>query len=381
MAICQDMKSGSEGPNKIRVVHVIHSFGIGGMEKGIATLIRNSSDTFQHAILCLSTSGQSERLLPPETKVYALGKAAGNSFHFLMKLGRQLRTLKPDVVHTRNWGGMDGIIASRLAGIRSVVHGEHGWDLGDPEGKNLRRVMVRRFLSSWVRELTCVSQNMKGWLIKEVGIKKPVNQVYNGIDSDVFRPCGNDIGLRAELGIPEKSHLVGVIGRLDPIKDHPTLFRAFAKVKESVCNARLLVVGDGTERRRLESAAGEDVLFLGSRSDVPRILSALDVFILPSLNEGISNTILEAMASGIPVIATRVGGNVELVEDGKTGFLVPPRDWQEMALAMMKYLADTNLRASHGKSGRLRVGQHFSVEQMVRGYEAVYRRIAFSLQL
>lgn len=371
------MKSLWEDSHRIRVVHVIHSFGVGGMEKGVATLIRNSSSMFEHAVLCLSASGESERLLPPGTKVFELGKAAGNSLHFLMKLKRQLKTLKPDVVHTRNWGGMDGIIAARFAGIRAVIHGEHGWDLGDPEGANLRRIIARRILSSCVRELTCVSQHMKHWLVEKVRITKPVHQIYNGIDSNVFSPLRGENTTRSELRIPEKSPLLGVVGRLDPIKDHPTLFRAFERAKQSVPEARLLVVGDGPERQRLQGMAGEGVLFLGNRTDVPRILRALDVFVLPSLNEGISNTILEAMACGVPVIATRVGGNSELVEEGKTGTLVPAGDCETLASVVTRYLNDPSLRRLHGSSGRVRACEHFTVEKMVHGYEEIYERAAF----
>jgi glycosyltransferase involved in cell wall biosynthesis len=139
-----------------------------------------------------------------------------------------------------------------------------------------------------------------------------------------------------------------------------------------------LVVGDGPERRRLESAAGEGIVFLGNRLDVPEILRSLDVFVLPSLNEGISNTILEAMASGVPVVATRVGGNPELVEDGQTGTLVSARDKEAFASALIRYLDDPDLRRLHGEAGRARACNHFSVSKMVDGYEAVYRRVAES---
>lgn len=360
---------------KIRIVHLIYSFGTGGLEKGVATLVKNASPQFEHVILCLTTSGRSESLLPPNTQVVELHKSPGNSLLFLLKLSRVLKNLRPDIVHTRNWSGMDGIIAARLAGIRAVVHGEHGWGMEDPQGLHPKRIFIRRFLSHWVSEYTCVSKHIENWLCNDVPVRKPVTQIYNGVDAEKYRPGNGRARIRAEFGLAADTPVIGVVGRLDPIKDHPTLFRAFEIVRTALPEARLLVVGDGPERKRLESQAGGGVIFLGNRSDAPEILRALDLFVLPSLNEGISNTILEAMATGIPVVATRVGGNPELVEDGHTGILVKPRDFQSMASAILRYLQHPDLRAKHGEAGRQVVLKRFSIEIMVRSYEAVYRRM------
>jgi sugar transferase (PEP-CTERM/EpsH1 system associated) len=360
---------------KIRIAHLIYSFEIGGLEKGIATVVKNASPQFEHVILCLTTSGKSESLLPTNTQVVELHKPPGNSPLFLLKLTRVLKSLGPDIVHTRNWSGMDGIIAARVVGIRAVVHGEHGWGMDDPEGLLLKRVLIRRFLAHWVSEYTCVSKQIANWLCNDVRVRKPVTQIYNGVDVEKYRPGNSGTRIRAELGITAHVPLIGVVGRLDPIKDHPTLFRAFEIVRTVLPEARLLVVGDGPERKRLENQAGDGVIFLGNRSDVPEILRAFDLFVLPSLNEGISNTILEAMATGIPVVVTRVGGNPEIVEDERTGVLVKPGDFQSMASAIVRYLQHPDLRAKHGEAGRQSVLKRFSIEAMVRSYEAVYQRL------
>lgn len=360
---------------KIRIVHLIYSFETGGLEKGIATVVNNASPLFEHVILCLTTSGESERLLPPNTQVVELHKPQGNSPLSLLKLSRVLKSLRPDIVHTRNWSGMDGIIAARMAGIRAVLHGEHGWGMEDPQGLHTKRVLIRRFLSRWVSEYTCVSKQIENWLRNDVRVRKPVTQIYNGVDAEKYCPGNGRDQIRAELGLAADIPLVGVVGRLDPIKDHPTLFRAFEAVRTVLPEARLLVAGDGPERKRLEGQAGEGVIFLGNRSDVPEILRALDLFVLPSLNEGISNTILEAMATGTPVVATRVGGNPELVEDECTGILVKPGDFQSMASAILRYLEHADLRARHSEAGRQSVLKRFSIEAMVRSYEAIYRRL------
>ena len=203
-----------------------------------------------------------------------------------------------------------------------------------------------------------------------------MTQIYNGVDVEKYRQGNGRDRIRVEIGLAADIPLVGVVGRLDPIKDHPTLFRAFEAVRTVLPEACLLVVGDGPERKCLENQAGDGVIFLGNRSDAPEILRALDLFVLPSLNEGISNTILEAMATGIPVVATRVGGNPEIAEEERTGILVKPGDSQSMAEAIVRYLQYPDLRTRHGEAGRQSVLKRFSIQAMVRSYEAVYRRVA-----
>lgn len=364
----------------IRVVHVLYSFGAGGLEKGVAALVQNSSPDIEHVVVCLAVSGESERLLPSGTKVVELHKSPGNSLGFLWKLSRTLKSLKPSVIHTRNWSGMDGVIASRLAGIDSVVHGEHGWGMEDPDGLNRKRIQARRFLSRWVREYTCVSKAIELWLNEVVCVKRPVNHIYNGVDVKMYSPGKEKVFGRKQLGIPENSFVVGAVGRLDPIKDHLTLFRSIQLAREKIPNVCLIVVGDGPERDGLEQEAGEGIVFLGNRTDVPEILKTLDLMVLSSLNEGISNTILEAMAAELPVAATLVGGNSELVQDGISGVLVPSGDAQAMANAIIEYASDSGLRSAHSRAGRERVVANFSVDAMVRGYELVYRRLCSSLQ-
>ena len=363
-------------PGRTRIVHVVHSFGIGGMEKGIATLVTHASPDVEHAIVCLARSGASTALLPRGTSVIELGKADGHSTRFLFRLARELRRLAPDVVHTRNWGGLDGVLAARIARLRNVVHGEHGWGMDDPQGTRLRRIVARRLMSRWMREATCVSQQLRRWLETTVKIRVPVTQIYNGVDTTRYRPEAGDGTVRAELGVPEDAFVVVICSRLDPIKDHPTLFRAMELLRSARDDTFLLVVGDGPERDRLEREAGSGVRFLGSRSDVPAILAESDVFALSSLNEGISNTVLEAMAAGLPVVATEVGGNPELVADGVNGTLFRPGDHASLARVLESYRDDRTLRERHGTAGRGRAESEFSVDAMVDGYESVYRRAA-----
>ncbi len=204
-----------------------------------------------------------------------------------------------------------------------MIHGEHGWDLGDAHGQNIKRVFLRRMLSTWVKEYTCVSRDMEIWLKEKIKVKRPLTQIYNGIDTRAFAPDGSSTKNRSQFGLTGKDIVIGVVGRLDPIKNHALLFKVFEEINNENPDVKLLVVGDGPERKNLEHLAGNGVQFLGNRADVPDILRMMDIFTLPSINEGISNTILEAMATGLPVVATDVGGNPEIIDDGQTGQLVP----------------------------------------------------------
>jgi len=360
----------------LRVVHVVHSLGLGGMEKGIAACAARTSDRIEHAVVCLTRSGRAAALFPPGTLVREIGKPPGHSPAAFGRLVAELRRLRPSVVHTRNWGGVDGIVAARLAGIRGVVHGEHGWDVDDLHGSSRRRRVVRRELSRLVCEVTCVSRHIADWLVREVGVRCPVTQIYNGVDTDRFRPGPERDAVRRSWGLAPEALVVGHVGRLVAVKDHATLLRAFEEVRRRVPRAVLVCAGDGPLEPELRRRAGDGVRLLGHRDDVAEVLRGFDVFALPSLNEGISNTILEAMATGLPVVASRVGGNPELVDDGRTGALVPPGDAAALAAALGHYLAADDLRREHGRTALAAARERFGTDAMARGYERVWERAA-----
>lgn len=360
---------------KYTIIHILHSFGTGGMEKGVATLVSNASADMQHIIICLTSSGNSVRLLPEGTRIIELDKSPGNSVKFLLQLSILLKQLMPDVVHTRNWGGTDGIIAARMAGIRAVVHSEHGFGPDNPDGSIATRIWIHRMLSPLVKEYIALSGNLKGWLIEQVKVKNKVTQITNGVNTDQYTP-GNDSAMRNSLEIPQDAFVVGIVATLNTIKDHPTLIQAFKKVKAEKTNSVLLIVGDGPERSQLESMGGQGIRFLGNRNDIPELMRIFDVFSLTSINEGISNTILEAMATGLPVVATRVGGNSELVTENVTGRLFTPKDSAQLASILLNYAVSDDLRMDHGSQGRKSARMKFSLQTMVEKYEKVWRKTA-----
>jgi sugar transferase (PEP-CTERM/EpsH1 system associated) len=231
-----------------------------------------------------------------------------------------------------------------------------------------------------------MSRDIAGWLERDVGVSASrIRQIYSGVDAERFHPAAplssatTGEGRRGDFA--SGPVIFGTVGRLDPVKNHALLLRAFRGIRDKVPGGggrlRLIIAGDGPLRSDLESLAAElgvagQVEFVGVRSDVPQVMRALDVFVLPSVNEGISNTILEAMATGLPVIASRVGGNPELVVEGRTGLTFAPNSVADLEKLMLRYVDETTLRHAHGQAGRARVLRDFSLDSMVSAYLSVY---------
>ena len=378
----------SHRENAPLVVHIVHQFGVGGLENGLVNLINHlPAAQYRHAIVCLT--GQTDfhrRIRRPDVAIHTLNKRAGKDFGAYWRLYRLLRELKPDIVHTRNLATVDCQFFAAAAGVRGRVHGEHGWDVYDLHGTNSRYRWLRRAASKFVGRFVTMSRDLERWLVSDVGVPaQRVTQIYSGVDSRKFHPRE---GARAAIGpagfADADSVVIGTAGRLEPVKDPLTLLRAFIAllVREPAlrARARLVFVGDGSLRPQLQAeAAAADVAalcwFAGSSDEVPGLLRGLDLFVLPSLNEGISNTILEAMATGLPVVATRVGGNAELVREGETGALCASRTPQDMADAILSYLRDGERARRHGAAGRAIVERDFALSRMVETYASVYEQV------
>mgnify|MGYP005844852711 CR=1 FL=1 len=368
--------------DRIKLLHVLHSFDIGGVENGVANLINHSSrDRFSHDICCITRSGDSRhKLVDEHVKIYELNKQPGNDWHIIPRLAKLLGRVKPDIVHTRNWGTIDAIPAARVAGVPIVVHGEHGWNLNDPLGRNAKRRITRRVLSFGVTRFVAVSEDIRQWFIKKVGIQSSkIKTIINGVDTKKYRPS-NALDKKAGHGLAHRI-IIGSVGRLDPIKQYDLLIYAFTALAEERNDLALVIIGDGPDRLRLESIIKDspcpDRIFLyGARHDVADFYSIFDIFALVSRNEGISNTILEAMACGLPVVATRVGGNPELVGHMETGLLVSSVSTAEIYGALKYYLENPVQRGYHGKNGRKRTENHFSINHMVQEYQSLYTQLA-----
>ncbi len=367
------------------VVHVVHSFGTGGLENGLVNLInRTPPERYRHAILCLTESGVFEERLEGEVPVMALHARPGHSFAEYAKIRRALAAWRPAIVHTRNLSALEAQIPARLVPGAHRVHGVHGRDVFDLEGRNRKYNLLRRAIRPLVQRYTAVSRDLARWLVETIGVPPhKVVQIYNGVDQERFTPHGSDAGDRLPDGfLPPDALVIGTVGRLAAVKDQVTLIRAFARLvgqlpNEMAGSLRLVLVGDGPERAALEGlvrelSLGERVWLAGDQSDVPEWLRTFDIFVLPSLGEGISNTILEAMATGLPVVATRVGGNPELVTPEESGLLVPPGDSDALAGALARLVGDGGLRQAMGEAGLARVRRDFHWERTVARYLEVY---------
>ncbi len=367
------------------IAHVVHHFDVGGLENGMVNLLnRIAPERYRHAVICLSGFGDyARRITNPAVEFFALNKHPGQDWSVYARLARLLARLKPALVHTRNLSALEGQFVATAVGIRARVHGEHGRDVFDLAGQSRKYNLLRRAARPLVKRYVTVSRDLERWLIETVGVPpERVTQIYNGVDTGRFRPRE---GARVLLGPPGFMRgdeiVIGSVGRLAAVKDFPTLIRAFFRMMRFEPalrdRLRLVIVGDGPERAKCEDLLvaknlGRHVWLAGERDEVAEMLRGFDVFALPSLGEGISNTILEAMASGLPVVATRVGGNPELVEEGVTGALVPPGQPDVMAQALLKYAAKRERIESHGRTARLRTEVRFSMQAMVEAYLDVY---------
>ena len=373
-----------EGPPLI--AHVVYRFDIGGLENGVVNLINRLPESrWRHAVLALTevSTAFTHRVHRQDVHYLSLHKPTGHLWKLYPDLVRIFRQLQPAVVHTRNLAALEAVVPAWAARVPVRIHGEHGRDAKDPDGARGRYQWVRRAYSPFVSRYVALSQDLERYLCKRVGINSNrIVQLYNGVDSDRFYPIVGARTAFADHPFGGPQHwLVGTVGRMDPVKDQTTLARAFVLALQTNPAARdrlrLVIVGDGAlraESERILHDAGmrELAWFAGERNDIPQIMQGLDCFVLPSRGEGISNTILEAMACSLPVVATRVGGNAELVDDEITGQIVPPADPVALMKAIIRYFENPALARQHGSAGRRRVEQSFSLDRMVDRYEELY---------
>jgi sugar transferase (PEP-CTERM/EpsH1 system associated) len=366
------------------IAHVVFRFDYGGLENGVVNVINGlPADAFRHAIVALSeVSDFRKRVRRADVSVHALDKRPGKDPGAYLRLFKLLRSLRPAVVHTRNIGTIEGALLGRLAGVPSRIHGEHGWDVYDPDGTNRKYRALRRMMNPAIHRFVTVSRELETWLATTVGIPaEKVTRICNGVDTDRFTPP--QTRARSVLPadrFPSDSVVVGSVTRFSAIKDPLNLVRSFIEARRQPGGAalRLAMAGDGAlkadaERLLQESGEEHNAWLPGSRDDVPQLLREFDLFVLGSQREGISNTVLEAMATGVPVIASATGGNLELVKDGVSGRLVPYGDRVALTRALLDYANDATLRAQHGRAARERAEREYSLRRMLADYESLYR--------
>ena len=367
------------------IAHVIYRLGVGGLENGLINLINQMpTDNYRHMIICLKGSTQfSERLKRKDVQIIDLKKKDGQDWPSFFTFYRLLREYKVDIVHTRNLAAIEYQVPAFLAGVKYRVHGEHGWDTFDPEGNNKKYQCLRRLLSPLIQVFIPLSLHLQAYLTDKVKIPEhKIIRICNGVDTEKFYPEKTKHQLvDCPLPFAESNVYIGTVGRMHGVKDQMTLVNAFIFLMQThtelTGQVYLLLIGDGPLRAQaielLEKHQLLQYVWLpGERQDIAEIMRMLDIFILPSQAEGISNTILEAMATGLPVIATSVGGNPELVDENNTGFLVPPENPEAMANVMYTLIVDKQKRKTQGENAVQRVQENFSIQAMVNEYTNIY---------
>jgi len=415
MPTSTESRSGADQPRRVNdsrplVVHVLYRLDVGGLENGVVNLInRMPAERFRHAVVSLTEVTDFRlRIQRPDVQCIALHKPAGHGLTIYKQLWQVFRELRPAIVHTRNLAALEAQIPAWLARVPVRIHGEHGRDVSDLEGGNRKYRWIRRLFSPWVQRYITVSADLERYLVDGVGVSpKRVTQIYNGVDTHRFHPRTQSTPAMPWPGSTEtgdthplerqqtgdthllKPLILGWVGRMQPVKDPLILVDVLHRlVQEDPARRgwlRLVLIGEGPLREpamaRLRELGMEDLAWLpGSRDDIPELMAAMDIFLLPSLGEGISNTILEALACGLPVIASNVGGNPELVQDGQTGALVPVGDAAALQAAVRRYLDSPETLRQHGAAARRDVEQRFSLEAMVAGYQHLYEQALARVQ-
>jgi len=366
---------------KLRIIHITHSLEIGGLERVVLDLARGfRSKGHAVSLCCLDRKGELGEMAESEGfEIFSLGKKAGVNYQLPLLIRKIVKEGAFDVMHTHNEAGLIyGVAAALFSGRCIIVHTEHGKELEYHGQKRLHA--VERFLWSKVDHLVAVSEVLRDEVCKNLKIKREkVLVVPNGIHVEKYYHPEGRLEKRKALGIDKNSFVIGNVGRLVPLKNHKFLVDVFKEIGREFTNARLFVIGGGPLLEELRKYAygiglSSSAVFLGERADVQELLPAFDLFVLPSLTEGISITLLEAMAAGIPIVASAVGGNPEIVEDGRTGLLIPLKNMSAWVQGIKGLIADREMREILSIAGRTRVRNRFSLETMLENYRSVYEQ-------
>ena len=372
------------GRTPIRILHVLLSLEPGGLENGVVNVInRLDRSRFESSVCCLKRAGEfARRIDDPRVAIHELDWRGGNDPRLALRLAGLLRRTRPHIVHTRNAEPFFyGFAGAKLARAQALVHSEHGRKFDDRPS----RFAVQRWMSRHTDAIFAVSGQLKADLVKHVGLSAAAIEVlHNGVDLSRFNvaePAPAHArareALRREWGVPDGALVVGSVGRLVAVKNYGLLLRAIAS---SGLDVHVVLAGEGPERAALTALAAalgiaSRVHLLGHSNDVDRVLRAFDVFVLPSLSEGMSNTLLEAMAAGVPPVASVVGGNGEIVRDGVDGKLFPSDDESALAACLVALCRDDAQRARFAAAARERVHATFDIRHMIERYEQLYERV------
>ncbi len=364
---------------RIRLAHLINFLSPAGKEIGIIKLLNAlDSNEFENYLIVFDKVFDTLSLDPSKVKLISLNKRRGNDPLLPLRLARILHHYKIDILHTHAWGTLvEGIAAGRLAGVKQIIHGEHG-----SFHKDAKRLMVQRFFFNRADHLLSVSAVLADDLSATIGFpRKKMQAILNGVDTDRFYPDPEKRKTQRKIyGFGETDLVIGTVGRTVALKNQQLVIRAMHQLWDEFNNVHFVVVGDSpmysvkNELAALAAELGvqEKIHLIGMKNEVPDLLNMFDLFVLPSLSEGCSNVIQEAMATGLPVVASHVGGNPELVQHDVSGFLFKNDDVYDLSQYLRRILTDTRLREEMGRAGLNLAREQFSLPAMIAAYRNFY---------
>jgi len=359
-------------------MQLILGLQVGGLESMVVKLAKAlDPQRYSSLVCCIDQTGPlADELEQAGIEVMLLKRGQnGTDWGYPRRLANTLRQQRIDVLHLHNPTALFyGAPAGRMAGVRPIIYTEHGRDYS--HGWKAR--LINRVLTRLVDRVVVLHERARHYMHEQEGApKKRIVKVYNGIADPGQATPEQRLQMRQALGLDAETMAIGIIARLDPIKNLPLLIDAMQQVHRQQPQARLLIVGDGPLRESLtqqvaNAGLAPTVQLLGTRHDVPQILSALDLLVLPSVSEGLSMTLIEGSAAGLPLVASDVGGNNELVAHESNGLLVPAGDTGALASALLRISADPAMAKRMGQASRQRYQQYFDQSAMLTGYQALY---------
>ena len=365
---------------KLRVMHVTEDLGVGGLERVVATLCNTvDPDRFESSVLCLRELGAfADDLRARGFPVHLLDQTPGRTNYLsFMKVARLLREQRVDVVHSHNTHAfIDGGLGAALSGVKTIVHTDHARSFPDKR----RYMIAEHVLSHLVYKIVGVSDHTSANLIRHERISpRKLTTIPNGIDGSQYDGSVDVAAKRRDLGITRDGPVIGLGARLMEQKGVEYLLRAMPLLIARFPDLTLVVAGEGPLEQPLKRLAAElgiedHVRFAGVRLDLAELLHVFDLFVLPSIWEGLPMVLLEALAAGCPIVASDVGGIGTAIEDGVNGSLVPARDPGALAAAVAALLANPELRRRFSDAGKQVFRERFSAQAMARRYEALYLR-------
>lgn len=365
---------------KINIMHTVLSLEMGGLEKVVSDTVSGlDKDRFNVEVCCFDSPGHFASSLSDRGIKVNLVKRNQSHYDvfFPFRLKRLLQHNKTDILHMHSGTFFLGTQAALLADIPRMVYTDHGRHLVDPK----ILLAMDKFCGYFVKKIIAVSNELEKYLVEVVRLPAAkITTIINGINTDVFTSGPKSPALLDELKIPPSHRIIGTVGRLAEVKDQVSMIKAFAKVLEEISDITLLFIGEGPLLSVLQQTArdynvAENVVFAGKRSDISRLMNLIDIFMLTSLSEGTSISLLEAMASGVTPVVTDVGGNPSIVQHEVNGILVRPKDVSGMAAAISSLLNHDDQRDRYSRNAMNTVRNNYSLESMIDKYSDVYNEL------